>query len=230
MDFSKWNKEKLHEAFQQATPFSYITLDNFLEESYAKSLLTEIKEYDSIYFPEEETHNTNMKSNKRCLTDARMFGPIAKSFVEQSRSPEMLAFLEKITGIEELEADPYLFGGGIHRTTKDGFLKIHADYNVHPFTKKHRRLNAILYLNPTWKPEDNGECELWDNTATQCETKIAPIMNRLLLFRVTDDGFHGHPAPWQSDDPRYSMALYYFTKDRPEEEKSKAHMALWRTF
>jgi Rps23 Pro-64 3,4-dihydroxylase Tpa1-like proline 4-hydroxylase len=229
MDFSKWNKEKLHEEFKEAKPFSHLVLDHFLDDAHA--LLEEIKEYDPIYFPAEDVvHDTAMKSNKRCLTDSRMFGPIARAFVEQSRTKEMIAFLENITGIDNLEADPYLFGGGIHRTTKGGHLAIHADYNVHPFTKKHRRLNVILYLNPSWKPEDNGACELWDKQMTQCETKIAPIMNRLLLFRVTDDGFHGHPEPWQSDDPRYSIALYYFTKDRPEEEKSKPHMALWQHF
>lgn len=46
----------------------------------------------------------------------------------------------------------------------------------------------------------------------------------------TDDAFHGHPEPLAC--PRgesiISLALYYFTKDRPDGEKSNQHSALWK--
>jgi len=229
MDLSKFNRVELHKEFINAEPFSHIVIDHFLEKASAHSLLQEIKENEEHYFPKGDSpRDTAVKHKKRCASDYRTFQPLVKAFIDQTRSTEMTDFLRDITGIADLEADPYLFGGGIHRTSMEGRLAIHADYNIHPFTKKHRRLNAILYLNPNWTEGDNGQCELWDKTMTQCKKKIAPIMNRLLLFRVTDDGFHGHPEPWLSEDPRYSIALYYFTADRPEEEKSKGHMALWK--
>jgi Rps23 Pro-64 3,4-dihydroxylase Tpa1-like proline 4-hydroxylase len=33
---------------------------------------------------------------------------------------------------------------------------------IHPQTKKHRRINALLYLNSDWKQEYNGCLELWN--------------------------------------------------------------------
>jgi Rps23 Pro-64 3,4-dihydroxylase Tpa1-like proline 4-hydroxylase len=147
-----------------------------------------------------------------------------------SKSPEMLQFLEKITGINDLESDPHLYGGGIHRTTTGGRLAIHADFNIHPLTGKHRRLNVLLYLNPDWKPEYNGEFELWQTNMSGCTKKVAPIINRLVLFRIRDDAYHGHPEIWKApiEVPRYSIALYYYTNDRPNEEKNAPHMALWQ--
>jgi hypothetical protein len=55
------------------------------------------------------------------------------------------------------------------------------------------------------------------------------MFNRAVIFNITDDAYHGHPEPLRCPDnqARYSMALYYFTEDRPEEEKNSEHSALW---
>jgi Rps23 Pro-64 3,4-dihydroxylase Tpa1-like proline 4-hydroxylase len=200
------------------------------------SIYNEVKEYDSIYFPNIWDNSINheqdniVQSKKKCVSDYNMFGPIVRSFMDISKSPEMLEFLEKITGIDGLESDPHLYGGGIHRTTTGGRLAIHADFNIHLLTGKHRRLNVLLYLNPDWKPEYNGEFELWQTNMNGCAKKVVPIINRLVLFRIRDDAYHGHPEIWNAPQniPRYSIALYYYTNDRPNEEKNAPHMALWK--
>ena len=56
---------------------------------------------------------------------------------------EMLLWLEALTGIEGLIPDPYFGGGGLHQIEPGGFLKIHADFNVHPKLKLDRRLNML---------------------------------------------------------------------------------------
>ena len=65
---------------------------------------------------------------------------------------------------------------------------------------------------------------------SSCMKKIAPIFNRFVIFRIKDDAYHGHPEVWSAPENyhRYSIALYYYTNDRPEEEKAPAHMALWQ--
>ena len=35
--------------------------------------------------------------------------------------------------------DPYLIGGGLHETKKDGFLKIHSDFYLHQYLKIDRK-------------------------------------------------------------------------------------------
>ena len=86
-----------------------------------------------------------------------------------------------------------------------------------------------MYLNPNWVEEWGGNLELWNKTLTEKTHEIAPMFNRAVIFNITDDAYHGHPEPLKCPDneARYSMALYYFTEDRPEEEKNSEHSALW---
>ena len=57
-----------------------------------------------------------------------------------------LEFLQSLTGIElSLIPDPYFWGGGLHEIKKGGFLKIHADFNIHPRLKLNRRINLLIY-------------------------------------------------------------------------------------
>jgi hypothetical protein len=141
----------------------------------------------------------------------------------------MLKFIEDITNIPNLQADKHLLGGGVHKTTTEGRLAIHCDFNIHPQTGQNRRLNALLYLNSDWKPEYNGELELWNRDMSVCEQKIEPLLNRLIIFRITDDALHGHPNKWLAPKnyDRLSLAFYYYTDPRPEEEKSQFHWAIW---
>jgi Rps23 Pro-64 3,4-dihydroxylase Tpa1-like proline 4-hydroxylase len=140
-----------------------------------------------------------------------------------------LRFLEKLTGIKNLIPDPTFTGGGYHKIKAGGKLAIHADYNIHPHTKLHRRINLLVYLNPNWIEEWGGNLELWNKNLTEKTHAIAPMFNRAVIFNITDDAYHGHPEPLNCPDnqARYSMALYYFTEDRPEEEKNSEHSALW---
>jgi SM-20-related protein len=50
----------------------------------------------------------------------------------------------------------------------------------------HRRITAIMYLNPLWMTDDGGELRLWlqgpqGEAATVID--VAPLLNRLLVFR-----------------------------------------------
>jgi hypothetical protein len=87
----------------------------------------------------------------------------------------------------------------------------------------------LVYLNPNWIEEWGGNLELWNKNLTEKTHAIAPMFNRAVIFNITDDAYHGHPEPLSCPDnqARYSMALYYFTEDRPEEEKNSEHSALW---
>ena len=94
-------------------------------------------------------------------------------------SLRVLLFLEALTGIEGLIPDPYFGGGGPHQIQPGGFLKIHADFNVHPQLKLDRRLNMLIYLNKDWREEYGGHLELWDRdddasaASASCRCSIA---------------------------------------------------------
>ena len=45
--------------------------------------------------------------------------------------------------------------------------------------ERNRRLTAILYLNPRWKPEDGGELVLY---LPETEIRLEPVSDRLVVF------------------------------------------------
>ncbi|HWW61291.1 MAG TPA: 2OG-Fe(II) oxygenase, partial [Thermoanaerobaculia bacterium] len=154
--------------------------------------------------------------------------PSIRAFLDAMNGFEMLLWLEALTGIDGLIPDPYFGGGGLHQIEPGGFLKVHADFNVHPKLKLDRRLNMLIYLNHDWREEWGGHLELWD--AEACRKKILPAFNRTVIFSTTDSSFHGHPHPLTAppNRTRKSVSLYYYTAGRPESERSAPHDTIFR--
>jgi hypothetical protein len=143
----------------------------------------------------------------------------------------MIGFLEELTGITGLVADPHLIGGGLHELGPGGFLRVHADFNIHSHLKLDRRLNVLLYLNEDWDESWGGELELWDADMQRRAEPIAPVIARAVIFNVTDRSFHGNPnvVSCPPDRARRSMAFYYYTNGRPQDERAPAHSTLYQT-
>lgn len=87
-----------------------------------------------------------------------------------------------------------MIGGGLHELRNGGYLNVHADFNRHPKLKLDRRLNVLIYLNKDWISEYGGELQLWDKEMKNCEKKIIPIFNRMVIFSTTDFSYHGNPT------------------------------------
>src|SRR5207237_1002708 len=121
--------------------------------------------------------------------------PLFQAVIGELNAAAVLGALEALTGIAELRADGELEGGGLHQITPGGYLKVHADFNYHPTTRLHRRLNLLLYLNRDWEPGWDGDLELWGRDVSRCEKSITPVLNRCVIFATTDIAFHGHPRP-----------------------------------
>lgn len=229
--------EQLSFNYKNSLPFPHIVIDNFLERKIAEIAHNELSklevwDYDPTDYSKLAQQNKFFMPSPNYEVDLEIMRKdsiTAFQILQFLNSDITLRFLEKLTGIENLIPDPTFTGGGYHKIKKGGKLAIHADYNIHPHTKLHRRINLLVYLNPNWVEEWGGNLELWNKTLTEKTHEIAPMFNRAVIFNITDDAYHGHPEPLKCPDneARYSMALYYFTEDRPEEEKNSEHSALW---
>jgi hypothetical protein len=107
---------------------------------------------------------------------------------------------------------------------------VHADFNRQSKLKLDRRLNLLLYLNPDWKEEYGGHFELWNEDMTAPVRKVLPIFNRCAIFSTTSTSYHGHPIPLTCPPgrTRKSIAIYYYSNGRPEEETRTAHNTLFK--
>ena len=52
----------------------------------------------------------------------------------------------------------------------------------------------LIYLNKNWKNDWGGEFELWPKDLNNCEKKVLPIFNRMVIFSTTSHSYHGHPS------------------------------------
>ncbi|WP_294272787.1 2OG-Fe(II) oxygenase [uncultured Sphingomonas sp.] len=198
----------LSEQYASASPFPHIVLDDFFEPDRAAAAAAEIKE--RTVDMSAEFYGQHLKGGQR---DLSKMGPVTASLIREMGAPGFIAWLQDLTGIGGLRADPDLFGGGVHQIRRGGFLKVHADFNWHATMQLYRRVNVLLYLNPGWQKEWGGNLELWHTDMSGPGASIQPLLGRLAVFSTTDDSFHGHPDPLNcpAEVTRNSIALYYYS-------------------
>jgi Rps23 Pro-64 3,4-dihydroxylase Tpa1-like proline 4-hydroxylase len=217
----------LRDQYRTADPFPHIVIDQLFDDAELDAVLRE--------FPSPEAMRWMRFDNARekklgFYHELSEISPSIRRFLDAMNGFEMLAFLEQLTGIDGLIPDPYFGGGGLHQIEAGGFLKIHADFNVHPKLKLDRRLNMLIYLNRDWRDEYGGHLELWDASMQSCRQRILPAFNRTVIFSTTDTSFHGHPHPLTPPpgQTRKSVSLYYYSAGRPPEERSAPHDTIFR--
>lgn len=220
-----------------ANPFPHIVIDDFIPEDLALQCYNQMSQHQQWMFdtmegyPEDERDSQvnkwwtpfDTESKNRLESDM----PAVWKCLQYFNSRPFLLFLENLTGIKDLIADVDFEGGGIHKIKNGGRLELHSDYNKHPNKDIWRRINLLLYLTPNWNY--NGHLDLYEKEPLVKVKSILPTFNRAVIFNTTDDSIHGHPTPLVCPEEisRYSFALYYFTKDRPEHEKSNSKAAIW---
>lgn len=219
--------ESLSGEYCFAEPFPHIVIDNFLP----KDLIDKI--YDN--FPSEKLESDVVFDmgyaglHKRQIMPADCNGFIREVF-GFFNSAAITEFLESLTTIPALIADPHYIGGGFHETSKGGKLGIHADFRINERLHLNRRINMIIYLNKDWKDEYGGHLELWDKSMKEKVHTIAPIFNRCVIFNTDSDSFHGHPDPLTTPDDisRRSIALYYYTASKRVYEETVTHGTMYK--
>ncbi|MEY4877473.1 MAG: hypothetical protein RL708_2623 [Bacteroidota bacterium] len=217
----------IHDDFNSKKPFRYTMFENFFKAEKAEEILAN---YPSIENGKWDGTTYVDQKNKFQKTKFESDSTFEHVFTELN-SPEFLQWLEKVCKIDGLIGDEELFGGGLHQSTNGAFLNVHIDYNFHPTTKNHRRLNVLVYMNKDWKDEYEGHIELWDladNKKSQL-AKVAPNFNRCVIFETNEISFHGHPKPLNTPAHinRKSIATYYYTTTRPAHEISGDHNTIY---
>jgi Rps23 Pro-64 3,4-dihydroxylase Tpa1-like proline 4-hydroxylase len=209
--------------YQSADPYPHIVLDDFLNDSSARQMLENFpgphdgSDWDRYAYDGFEMKIANAKEEQ--------FSPLIRNALHDLNSGPFIRFLQELTGIEHLFSDPHLLGGGAHLTGRGGHLGVHADFNWHPELHAHRRVNMMIYFNDNWRQDYDGDLELWSTDATRCIKSIEPHFNRAVIFNSTSNTFHGHPKPLKIPDGQWrrSIAMYYYSTERPETEVNAPH-------
>jgi 2OG-Fe(II) oxygenase superfamily len=221
---------KLGESFQAAHPFPHIVLDNFFNDSFARELLDSFPVFD----PSKARNELGLVGGKAVNTNIAALNETYKKVDELFKSDDFLKFMSTITRIPELLYDAEYIGGGTHENLEGQDLDPHVDFNYHPAKKWHRRLNLLLYLNPEWEESWGGNIELhldpWNSDRDEVQS-FMPLMNRCVIFETSERSWHGFrkiKLPQDKKDlSRKSIAVYFYTKDRPPEEIRPEHSTFY---
>lgn len=220
-------KGEIARFFNEQKPFRYVVIENFFlhnaaEKIYNKYPLPDAQEWNATTYIDQRR-----KFIKNKFSETDLFNKV----FQELHSTELIAYLQEISGISDLLCDPELFGAGLHQSITGAHLNVHIDYNIHPITKLHRRLNLIVYMNKDWKDEYEGHIEFWDYTSDEKRflTRYAPSFNRCVIFETNEHSFHGHPKPLNTPQGinRKSLAVYYYTKNRAVSETAPEHNSVF---
>jgi len=221
--------DQLAARFRERNPFRHVVIDDFFAPDCCAQLLTQ--------FPAFERGNARNEDgalgNKSTIEKIRELGPAFSALDDLVQSGEFLALIGRITGIADLLYDPWYFGGGTHENRDGQDLDAHVDFNRHPVEKWHRRLNLIVYLNHEWNDAWGGSLELHSDprAANDRITTITPLYNRAVIFETTEWSWHAFPRialpPGRQALTRKSIALYFYTKERPADELADTHSTIY---
>lgn len=204
------------EEYRTAAPWPHIVLEGLVDPA----LIAEAERQELEPGLELELSHTLRKVKAESPEPS---GPAAKALLDALCTTEFLSFLEELTGIAGLQADPTHYWTGVHVNPPGAFQAIHRDFRRHPITGLFHRLTVIVYLNSDWKSEYAGELELWKSDTSACERQVAPLAGRVVIFGTTPSAIHGIPDPIRCPPgrARLSLASDYYTAapgpdDRPE--------------
>ena len=220
---------ELASQFRNAQPFRHIVIDDFLTPDYCAELLRQ--------FPPFERGNARNEAGelgaKSTVEKIRDLGPSYAALDDLIQTREFLDLIGTITGIPDLLYDPWYFGGGTHENREGQDLDPHVDFNRHPVERWHRRLNLIVYLNHEWNDAWGGSLELHSDPRSPDDRieLVTPLYNRAVIFETTETSWHGFSRIALPDDKkslsRKSIALYFYTSDRPAEELADTHSTIY---
>lgn len=215
------NQGVYHDAFKMADPFPFVCMDEFLDAEAITALNKSFpSEKDPNYFDFCVEDGGNRGSNY-ANPEPQTFPEAFKRLDKFLSSRELIKYLETVTGIKGLQYDPEYQGGGLRESKKRGFLPVHLDFNRHPKTGYHRRLNLLLYLNEGWKEEWGGHIQAHRDprqfTNDSLVKGFSPINNRCFIFETSEHSWHGFSKLDCPDGQgRKAVSIYYFTETRPE--------------
>lgn len=217
--------EDLARQFGAAQPFRHIVIEQFLDPQFCRELIAQFPPFAAG----DARNESGELAGKSVMNDIVRLGPPYVRFDRLMRDGEFLSTIGRIAGIPGLLYDEDYIGGGTHENRDGQELDSHVDFNYHPRRGWHRRLNLIVFLNPQWDEAWGGCLELLREPSADtgdARKTVTPLANRAVIFETTESSWHGFRVirtPPGSGIARKSLAVYFYSHDRPAAEISPSH-------
>ena len=222
--------DEARDRFAGAQPFRHVVIDEFLEPTFCRELMNQFPAFDASHAVTER----GQPGRKAVIGKLPGLGTGYERFDRLMRDSDFLGLIGRITAIPKLLYDPEYVGGGTHENLSGEDLAPHVDFNFHPRQRWHRRLNLIVFLNQQWEQNWGGCLELirdpWTSSIANA-VPVLPLANRAVIFETNEYSWHGFQQiqlpPGAPVASRRSIAVYFYSKDRPVSETAGAHTTVY---
>ena len=225
------NADGIQGRFVSNAPFPHVVLDDFFAPEFATRLLDEFPSFATGNYVGDDGRPGQKSTNPNIAH----IGPAYAELDRIIATDEFLRLMARLTGVPELIFDPFYLGGGTHENRSGSSLDAHIDFNYHPSERWHRRLNLLLYLNTPWSATWGGSLELYADPRTDPAPQVCvtPSFNRCVIFETSERSWHGFdrvdlPAGVDAPTSRKSIALYFYTKERPLDQTAERHSTVYQ--
>lgn len=203
-------KDRLSQQYL-SQPIAHFVIDNLLPLALAHGIARS--------FPSVSQMNLKKSLRELKYVTAQMdrCTPLLEETLFAFHDPKVVALVEEITQLREIEPDRQLYAGGISVMTRGHFLNPHLDNSHDKVRERYRALNLLYYSTPDWKPEEGGSLELWPEGPKGSPITIPCLFNRLVVMATNRRSWHS-VNQIASQAPRYCVSNYYFSPGTPESE------------
>lgn len=201
--------DKRHDEYRAGYPFPFVIIDDFLPQESLGVACSYFPGHDSEKWKQIRNPHTVNRVVVGSTPAGKEWTPEVEGLFNSMMNAKFLRFMEKLTGISGLISDPYYAEAGFYAMREGGYLDIHADFSHHDKLGLERRCNLLIYLNPDWKPQYKGDLVLYDGALNPAQ-RIAPLMNRAVIFEASERSYHGNPEPLQAPERR-AVSMWYYT-------------------
>jgi hypothetical protein len=134
------NEAAYAQSFASARPFRHVVIDHFLSEEFCRDICRQFPRFDE----QQALNEDGFIGGKAIQERVHALGPAYLRLDEAVQQASFLSLIERITGVAGLHYDRFYYGGGTHENRQGQSLDPHIDFNYHPITSEHRRLNLII--------------------------------------------------------------------------------------
>lgn len=194
------SEQQLTDIVEALTEQGYVLLHQFLPQSLAQSLLCEIYSFSEQAFKPAAIGRDNLQQLNETIRSNTLHWLSGNTVVQQ----HYLGVMEQLRIAVNRRLFMGLFDFECHYShyAPGDFYKMHLDAFK---GASNRVLSTVLYLNPDWQAQHEGELLLYSEDQSQLLLTVQPKFNDCVLF--LSDTFPHEVKVTHSD--RYSIAGWF---------------------
>ena len=215
--FNLPDAEKNSQTYANAKPYPHFVIEGFFKPEILRRLAQELVAED-VNFNKVFTDDFQ---KEKTISTGDAVPPLISLVASKFAAPEMLRYLEKLTGLKRLVPDPYYNTdyGYYHIVGSGGVLGSHVDHSRHSTLNIPHVLNLVVYLTENWDEKDGGTLCLFDKSGEHVVTRVPCVCNRAAIFACTPTAYHGvDPVAANSKRRRHSLYFAYYSVDAAASE------------